>query len=205
MKTLKIIAFVILICPLLKAQSSKVKVNTREVIINRADTIIKANVLAGQEKKKITSDLVYFWYLKGTISCNLGGYSGKLLHGTYQEIVNNKLITAGQFKEGLKTSQWKSWYNSGSLKEIYNWQNGSLDGQHIIVSEKGEILKSETFAKGKLIKGKAEISKGSSVIRDYKGKHPLLSFKKSTSAKHLTPIDTTSSKENKNILLQKSK
>lgn len=200
MKKLKIIAIAILFCSLLNAQSSKVRVNTREVIINRADTIVKANILAGQEKKEITPDLVYSWYLKGTISCNLGGYSGKLLHGTYQEIINNKLVAAGQFKEGLKIGQWKSWYNSGWLKEISNWQNGLLDGQHIIVSENGEILKSENYAKGKLINGKAEISKGSSVIRDDKGKHPLINLKKSTSAKHLTPTDTTSSKENKNIL-----
>lgn len=152
MKKLKIIAITILFCSLLNAQSSKVKVNTREVIINSADTIVKANILAGQEKNEITPDLVYFWYLKGTISFNLGGYSGKLLHGTYQEIVNNKLIITGQFKEGLKTGQWKSWYNSGRLKEISNWQNGLLDGPHIIVSENGEILKSENYAKGKLIK-----------------------------------------------------
>jgi hypothetical protein len=148
MRNLNITLFLVLLCIPLNAQKNNLKPYSREVIVHKEDTIIRANILAGQLKKAPMNNRDYFWYLRSTINSNIGGYSGKLLHGPYQELLDNKLITSGQFKEGSKTGTWRSWYLSGKVKEISNWEDGLLNGKYTLINKDGDIIKFGIYKNG---------------------------------------------------------
>jgi antitoxin component YwqK of YwqJK toxin-antitoxin module len=148
-KTLVIILSLLALEPV-NAQKKEGKYHSREVIIQVGDTLIRTNILTGELSEKPFPDKRYFWYWKGMINSNIGGYSGKLFHGDYLAFHNNKLIESGQFVKGLKSGVWKSWYLSGEIQKICFWKNGTLDGRGLfynvngIVEERG-FYKNGTF------------------------------------------------------------
>jgi len=148
-----ILIFFLFLVPLFNniAQITTGKYHTREVIIQLGDTIIKANILTGELKKRIRPDRVYFWYSKNTINSNLGGYAGKLFHGPYTAFYENKLIESGEFSKGLKTGAWKIWYLNGRIKEIHSWKDGMLSGHSYWYSGRGNLETELIYRKGKLV------------------------------------------------------
>jgi antitoxin component YwqK of YwqJK toxin-antitoxin module len=75
----------------------------------------------------VKSNLFYYWYEANVIHNTQGGFSGKLLNGSYIEYYPNKnLKEQGTFKKGLKTGAWKSWNEDGTLAINSIWKNGIL-------------------------------------------------------------------------------
>src|ERR1044071_2693369 len=90
------------------------KTITEPIYINCADSSVHANVVVVSEKIKVNETSVYHWYSKNTIQHTCGGYSGKLLHGTYESFYpNHNLLSKGQFSKGLKEGLWISWFANG--------------------------------------------------------------------------------------------
>ncbi|TKC09082.1 toxin-antitoxin system YwqK family antitoxin [Pedobacter frigoris] len=107
------------------------------------------------------SDRTYYWFSANKINSTQGGYSGRLLNGSFQDFYSNKsLKESGLFRAGLKSGKWKSWIESGRLTDEYNWSTGRKNGQYIKydslgnVKEKGKYRndllngKQRTFAAG---------------------------------------------------------
>jgi antitoxin component YwqK of YwqJK toxin-antitoxin module len=98
-----------------------------KVRITGPDKTIVAEVNEVGEVTSTKSDLFYFWYYAGGIHSTQGGYSGKLLDGSYNEYYLSKTLKQqGTFKKGLKNGSWKSWNEDGTLKEDILWKNGKI-------------------------------------------------------------------------------
>jgi hypothetical protein len=98
-----------------------------KVHITTSEKNIVAEVDEIGEVSSPKAALFYFWYYAGGIHCTQGGYSGKLLNGSYNEYYLSKnLKQQGVFKKGLKNGSWKSWNEDGSLKENLQWKNGKI-------------------------------------------------------------------------------
>ena len=134
---------------LLFAQDYSEKYNTRTIVINYSDSIVKANISNTQEDFKIIDDLKYYWYNNDIIGYNRGGVNGKPLHGTYTVCsTEGMLLTTGEFKHGLKNGKWKTWYISGELKEVENWKNGLKHDIQKYYSESGDVVKEVKYKNG---------------------------------------------------------
>jgi len=98
-----------------------------KVRITAPDKTIVAEVNEVSEVTSPKTGLFYFWYYAGGIHSTQGGYSGKLLDGSYNEYYLSKALKQqGTFKKGLKNGKWKSWSEDGSLKEDILWKNGKV-------------------------------------------------------------------------------
>lgn len=134
---------------MLFAQDYSTKYNTRTIVLNYPDSVLKIQILNSQEDFKIQDHLKYYWYNDNTIGYNRGGINGTPLHGIYKAC--NKegiLLTKGEFRHGLKEGKWKIWYTSGELKAIENYKNGLKDNIQTYYSENGEIVKEVKYKKG---------------------------------------------------------
>jgi antitoxin component YwqK of YwqJK toxin-antitoxin module len=148
MRKLLVIIFSLISLTSITAQKKEGKYHSREVIIQVEDTLIRANILTGELTEKPDPDKEYFWYSKGMINSNIGGYGGKLFHGDYLAFLNNKLIESGQFICGQKIGIWRSWYSSGKIKKISNWKDGNLDGRYCYYSENGIVERRGFYKNG---------------------------------------------------------
>ena len=96
-----------------------------EISIVDSTQEIRAQVLAYKTDPKIKNDRYYFWYLKNSIHSTQGGYSGQLLNGHYVAFYPDKnLKEQGNFKNGLKNGEWKSWNPKGDLTSVTEWNEG---------------------------------------------------------------------------------
>lgn len=123
---------------------------SRDVIINKGDTLIRAKI-ACKEQVNIKLDSVkeYYWYSSQTIKKNLGGYYGSLLHGSYTEFdMDNNLLCKGVFHNGLKVGIWMYWYRTGVLRCIETWSDGLLNGEISCFNETGNQTAFLTFKNG---------------------------------------------------------
>lgn len=165
----------------LAGQSADWQPFTREVVISSEDSVIRANILIMPVELKLEDELFYYWYNKGQINRNMGGYSGDLLSGDYLVFDNNKnMITRGAFYYGLKDGTWKYWYHDGNIKRIENWEMGRLDGEIKIYNKSRGILKTVYYKDGLKIDPKIQ-------------KQEILKIKlsKEKSDTTVTKIDTT--------------
>ena len=128
------------------------ELQNREVIIRKGDTLIKSNILTENTKVRPFSNRNYFWYLKGEINSNMGGYAGKLLHGNFNTLVNNSLIESGLFYKGLKDGKWTTWYQNGRIRAICHYKKGDFDGFFIKYNQDGSIEEELRYKKGEIIK-----------------------------------------------------
>lgn len=104
-------------------QKVKTHQNSREVVISTGDSIIVANILLDQSRIKPDIRYTYYWYLRGKICHNRGGFSGKLLDGRYQVFVQDRLILSGNYKDGKRTGEWITWDNYGNIKSVSSYKN----------------------------------------------------------------------------------
>lgn len=126
--------------------------NTRTIVLNYPDSVIKVQILSTQEDIKILDNLKYYWYNNNTIGYNRGGINGTPLHGIYKACNKDGiLLTKGEFKHGLKEGKWKTWYISGELKAVENYKNGLKDNVQTYFSENGEVFKEIKYKKGVVI------------------------------------------------------
>lgn len=102
-------------------------------------------------KPPVKQDLYYHWYNANMIHVTQGGYSGKLLNGTYTELYLNKNVKVqGSFKNGLMHNTWKTWNINGLLINVYNWDEGIMNGEFRLYDGKGKVLEKGTYKKGRL-------------------------------------------------------
>ena len=124
--------------------------DTREIIIQSSDSIIKFEILTENPKKQNPNDNIrYFWYHNNQLASNYGGFTGNLLHGNYELLYEGRLITSGQFEYGLKSGTWYNWSNKGKVRNKIEYKKGIKDG-HFIMTDKKSIKITGKYRKGKL-------------------------------------------------------
>src|ERR1700743_640462 len=128
---MKRILFIVLLFGTDLAYAQKLPaLDTNRVRITEKDQTILAQINPINSTPKIKSGLFYYWYSANGIHYSQGGFSGKLLNGTYNEFYADKnLKQQGAFNNGLKDGIWKSWNEDGTLSSDTKWKNG------LVVSE----------------------------------------------------------------------
>jgi len=144
---------------------------SHKIIVNHDDYTIVAYVKPTR-RIYIESDLLYYWFSTSLIKSTQGGYSGKLLNGSYQELFLNKnLKELGAFRAGLKTGNWKSWDESGRLKEEYSWDSGKRNGAYSKYDSLGRLSEKGKY-RNDLLSGKQTrlIGDSTNIVYYKKGK-----------------------------------
>jgi hypothetical protein len=165
------------------------KNHNREVVLQVGDTLVKSYILTGDVKETLSRDKEYYWYTKGMINSNFGGFAGSLFHGEYKAFLNNKLIEKGQFEKGLKSGTWISWYQTGKIKKICTWKSGKQKDKSQYFDENGVIIGTKNKGTKSIL---ALFKKNQSNVKKVKQKDP----EKATSL---------SNKENKSDKAKKDK
>lgn len=110
---------------------------TSKVRLNEPGKSIVMEILPTTEPE-LQSDRLYYWFSGNLIHTTQGGYSGKLLNGTYNEYFPGKNIKEqGIFRKGLKNGLWKDWAEDGTLIQQITWKNGVKDGPFTLFDEQG--------------------------------------------------------------------
>jgi hypothetical protein len=95
--------------------------------------------------------LLYYWFGSNSIHEQQGGFSGKLLNGTYEESDrNHHLIMQGGFKAGLKDGTWKTWNESGRLSSVITWDEGVKTGKFAYYDAGGNETQSGRYDRDQL-------------------------------------------------------
>lgn len=118
----------------------------------------------------VSNDLLYAWYDNKVIHNSQGGYSGRLLDGSYTEYYpNRQLRSKGKYKNGVKHGLWKSWHSNGMLKSITHWRKGKVVGKRKIYNTQGELAKTQRFVHG-MIKQPKKVNENNVKKSDLKKK-----------------------------------
>lgn len=133
----------LLFCPFLLRAQKIPDYGTSQVRISDTDRMIRAGILTTSATPKARPDRLYYWYSSGGIRQTQGGYSGRLLHGSYEEYYLNKnLRIQGTFAEGLKNGGWKEWNETGHMKRLVTWSQGEQTGPFQLYGTDGKIITS---------------------------------------------------------------
>lgn len=148
------------------------RIVTFPIYINSPDSSVHAHVMNNSDACKANQDLRYHWYSKNTILSTDGGFSGRLLHGSYTSFYsNNNLKSKGEFSKGLKNGTWISWYTNGGIRERTVYKNGVLHGTQELFDSTG-FLRMRIYYRNGARAGKTTIfsqNNSDSVIRYKKG------------------------------------
>jgi antitoxin component YwqK of YwqJK toxin-antitoxin module len=137
----------------LNAQQSTdlVRTTSNKVTISINDTLVQFFAIQPAKNLKKAQGYMYYWYRDDTILTTMGDYSGRLLNGPYKAFYPEKnLLESGQFKNGEKSGQWKSWYNSGIIRGISNWQHSRRNGAFEIYDSSGTKIESGNYKNDQL-------------------------------------------------------
>jgi len=127
------------------------KMKQFNITVNFDDYTVKTQMLSQDKKICLNNGRTYMWYTAQKIMETKGGYSGKLIHGTYTAFyLNNQLKEKGEVKYGLKNKAWRYWYPDGKLKEIITWKNGVKNGPYYLYNDYGQPMAKSTFKNDKL-------------------------------------------------------
>jgi len=167
--------------------------------IRDSNQVISFKVISPKKKYKPNEKTEYYWFFAKEIKVTQGGYDGRLLHGEYSSMYNNKQLSEkGVFKYGLKTGNWRSWYENGKMKEVSNWKRGNLHGSYKQYDANGQLVKSEQYKKGEIvIKGEKE--------KPEKEKKSTNKDKKTSKEKKTKQLKEKKSKEKKEQNLENEK
>lgn len=152
--------------------STKYKdLDRRSVVVKTDDDIIEAQVYDGIEEKKIKQDRTYYWYDHNMIMSSKGGFTGELLHGTFEvQYRSYQIKEKGEFRHGLKHGRWAKWYEDGTPKEFVRFRNGLMFGTYYYFDTTGKITEKGTYNAKGLKQGKVKFYKadGSFEVHRYK-------------------------------------
>lgn len=198
MKTLFITLILFCVIPQINAQKfSDAVLETREIVLNSADTIKKIKIFIVNPKVKIEENKFYAWYQKQLVLHTQGAWSGKLLQGKYESFYpNHNLLEQGIYEKGWKVGLWKKWYSNGTLKEQILWKKGLKHGHLELFAPNGQLIEKRTYKKG-LLHGyfstfengeetKIKYRKGKLIVK--KPKSSLFSKKEKTPKKKKTKV-----------------
>jgi len=99
--------------------------------------------------KKVTAkkNKTYYWFKGGLIHEAQAGVAGDLLHDKFIKMYhNNQLAEQGEFKNGLRVGQWKTWYESGVLASTTEYTNGFRCGKYFRYNESGNLVENGKFS-----------------------------------------------------------
>ncbi|WP_321515384.1 hypothetical protein [Marinifilum fragile] len=145
-----ILSLLVIVLPLaIIAQEKEGIPMTRSVKVVEGGKQILFRVLTHKQEFKAENSKIYYWFSKGKIRQNVGGYSGDLLDGKY-EMFNKEgmLLEQGTFKKGLKIGIWKNWDENGDLWRISEYVEGVKHGLEIVI--KGSELYKTPYRMGKI-------------------------------------------------------
>ena len=124
---------------------------TREIVLNSADTIKKIRIFIANPKVKIRGNKFYAWYQKQLVLHTQGAWSGKLLQGKYEAFYpNHNLLEQGIYEKGWKVGLWKQWHANGTLKEQVVWKKGLKHGIFELFDLNGQLLEKGFYRNGYL-------------------------------------------------------
>ncbi len=145
-----------------KGQKNVNELLTHKVIVNQGDHTIVAYAKP-VDQISLDIDKRYYWFSSNQIKSTQGGFSGKLLNGSYQEFYPNKqLKESGFVTKGLKAGLWKSWDRTGQLQNDYNWNSGRRNGVYHIYDSTGIVFEVGRY-RNDLLNGKQKLFHGDSV------------------------------------------
>ncbi|MBL4707490.1 MAG: hypothetical protein JKY48_03510 [Flavobacteriales bacterium] len=142
-KAVSILTMLLFASGLLVGQENYEVSTRKDIKIVKNDSIILAEVSRITTEIELDNFKRYYWYYKGKIQSNLGGFHGNLLDGKFELFKKEKLILKGSFANGLKTGEWKAWTEEGGYEQTYQWKEGRLDGEAISYLPSG--AKKEVF------------------------------------------------------------
>jgi hypothetical protein len=146
-------AFILLysIAPSYAQKFSDAIPETREIVLNAADTIKKIRIFIANPKVKIEGNKFYAWYQKQIVLHTQGAWSGKLLQGKYESFYpNHNLLEQGIYEKGWKVGLWKQWYADGTLKEQVLWKKGLKHGLFEAFDSRGQLTEKGLYKNGQL-------------------------------------------------------
>lgn len=121
-----------------------------KVVLEDHEKVLKFELQEDEKKVNTNRQLYYTWFAHHKIHTTRGDFEGRLLHGEY--LVFNKerdLLEKGNFKYGVKTKVWKTWYQDGELKTITHFKNGQKHGLHICYDDMGDVISKTNYRHGK--------------------------------------------------------
>jgi antitoxin component YwqK of YwqJK toxin-antitoxin module len=143
---MKKILLLVFLWPLLGQAQKIPDFGFNKVRIADGDKIIQAEILPVAGVPGTRPHLVYYWYSANVIHTTQGGFSGRLLNGSYTEYYTNKnLEEQGTFNKGLKNGVWKIWADNGLLTATYTWNNGVRSGHFVVYDEQGRVKQSGKY------------------------------------------------------------
>ncbi len=147
LQIVSLILFVFTYVPFVNGQEYK-KDFIREVEVKNNDSVVRAHILISGKKIIPNENVIYYWYNENKIYFNQSGIAGFPLHGMYF-VFNRagKLISSGNFQNGLKIGEWKYWYPNGNIKRIEYYKSGRLKNTPSNFDEKGNSITKETPSK----------------------------------------------------------
>lgn len=93
--------------------------------IQRGNNIAKVSAFYFTPEDKLLLRKKYHWLVQDTIIETNANYSGKLLHGPYEEFYESgQLAIKGLFNYGLKTGKWFHWSEKGEQLYTQRWTRG---------------------------------------------------------------------------------
>lgn len=106
---------------------------------------------SGSYVKNTAIEKKYYWYSNNQLKITEGSYSGKLLHGRYNDFYfNQNLKEQGEFEMGLKVGEWKKWTLQGLLLESISFRKGVLHGPFLKYDGLGKLLERGHYKRGKI-------------------------------------------------------
>jgi len=133
------------------------------------DRIIQADLAPLRSDPAPQSDKTYYWSSSNAIHTTQGGFSGKLLNGSYVEYYLSKnLKEQGQFRRGLKNGIWKSWSGNGTLTELYTWDDGVRSGKFELFGSDGKLRQTGYYSNNLLHGKMTTYADGKSETVEYK-------------------------------------
>ena len=97
--------------------------------------------LAKRERGRPHRQRHYYWYAQGRVQHAQGDVQGRRLHGPYRLLTREgQPLRQGQFRRGLKTGRWQSWYANGQRATLQTWRRGHPHGSLRAYDETGHRL-----------------------------------------------------------------
>jgi hypothetical protein len=98
--------------------------------------------------KKVTpkKNKTYYWFKGGLIHEAQGGIAGDVLNDKFIKMYhNNQLAEQGEFKNGLRVGEWKTWHQNGVLASTKEYSKGLRCGKYSKYNERGNLVENGKF------------------------------------------------------------
>jgi hypothetical protein len=136
---------ILTIAPVLHSLGQKVN---NQLVIRQNERLIYFDI--SDKKVNPKEGQTYYWTRKKKVHSTQSEYSGKLLHGAYEEFYpSGQLASKGLFKKGLKNGTWLEWHTNGVVKRKAKYRNGALHGTYTEYNEEGIPIATGSYKKGK--------------------------------------------------------